>query len=101
MAFVKIAAARDVPVGSAVQVKMGEGAVAVCNVGGTLHAMDGICPHAGGPLGDGALTGTTLVCPFHGWTFDCVTGQNDVDPELKQAVYPVKVVNGEIWVDVG
>ena len=76
------------------------GAVALCNVGGTVHAMNGICPHSGGPLGHGMLSGTTLTCPFHAWEFDCVTGANDMDEGLQQATYPVKIERGEIWVDL-
>jgi len=100
MGFVKVAALKDVPEGSAVHVEMGEAAVAVCNIGGAVYAMDGICPHAAGPLGHGALNGTVLVCPFHGWAFDCVTGESDADDGLKQTTYAVKVENGEVWVDV-
>jgi nitrite reductase (NADH) small subunit len=100
MAFVKVAALKDVPERSAIHVELREGAVAICNIDGTLHAMDGICPHSGGPLGHGTLDGTTLVCPFHAWGFDCVTGESDVDDGLKQATYPLKVENGEVWVDV-
>ena len=35
--------------------------IALFNVDGTLHAMDGVCPHAGGPLGEGTLRGATIT----------------------------------------
>ena len=64
--------------------EIGDGdAVAVCNVAGTLYAIDGICPHSGGPLGHGALDGPILTCPFHGWEFDCRTGRSSADEDLK------------------
>jgi nitrite reductase (NADH) small subunit len=100
MAFVKVGVLRQLPPGSAMQVEIGENAVAVCNVGGELHAMEGICPHSGGPLGHGALEGHMLACPFHAWEFDCRTGTSDVDDYLKLATYPVKVENGDILVDL-
>ena len=100
MAFVKLAILSDVPPGSAIHIPVGEEAVAICNVRGELFAMDGTCPHAGGPLGHGALHGTTLVCPWHAWDFDCRTGLSDVDDVIKMATYPVKVENGEILVDL-
>jgi nitrite reductase (NADH) small subunit len=100
MALVKVGPAGLLPPGSAIHVEVDDGAVAVCNVGGQFHAIDGICPHSGGPLGHGALHGTTLVCPYHAWGFDCVTGASDADDELKLATYPVKVENGEIWVEL-
>jgi len=100
MAFVKIGALKHLPTGSAMHFEIGDGAVAVCNVGGTLHAIDGICPHSGGPLGHGALDGHLLACPFHAWEFDCRTGLSDVDEYLKLATYAVKIENGDIFVDL-
>jgi nitrite reductase (NADH) small subunit len=100
MAFVRVGALKLLPPGSAIQVEIGENAVAVCNVGGTLHAIDGICPHSGGPLGHGALDGPILTCPYHAWEFDCRTGTSGVDEYLQLATYKVKVEDGEILVDL-
>ncbi len=75
-------------------------AVAICNVEGELHAIDGICPHAGGPLGEGALHGRILVCPYHGWEFDCVTGVNLEDDIVRQARFDLKVENGDVLVNL-
>ncbi len=50
--------------------------VAVFTYKGTLYAIDNICPHEGGPLGEGSLDDTTVTCPWHGWQFDITTGQN-------------------------
>ena len=81
------------------EVESGERKIVVCNVEGQLHAMDGTCPHRGGPLGQGALHGRMVVCPWHAWEFDCTTGQHDYDPGLKQRRYDVKIEGGEILVD--
>jgi nitrite reductase (NADH) small subunit len=43
--------------------------------GGEVYAVQAECPHRGGPLADGLLGGTTLICPLHGWKFDLKTGQ--------------------------
>ncbi|HEV2199182.1 MAG TPA: Rieske 2Fe-2S domain-containing protein [Bryobacteraceae bacterium] len=100
MAFVRLAALSQLNEGLAIQVETQDGAVAICNVEGALYAIDGICPHSGGPLGDGALHGRILVCPFHGWAFDCVTGLSDAGDDLRQATYPVCTENGEIFVNL-
>ena|SRR5437868_4233206 len=100
MALVKVGPLKLLPPGSAIHVEFGDGAIAVCNVDGTLHAIDGICPHSGGPLGHGALDGSVLTCPYHAWEFDCRTGTSDVDEYLKLATYPVRVENGEILVEL-
>ena len=101
MALVKIGPLKLLPPGSATHVELDDGnALAVCNVAGALYAIDGICPHSGGPLGHGALDGPILTCPFHGWEFDCRTGTMPGDDLKLQATYPVKVEDGEIFVEL-
>ena len=100
MALRKIATLSGLPPGSLIQVDAGEETLAVCNAGGEVHALDGICPHAGGPLGHGALHGTTLVCPWHAWEYDCVTGENDRTPELRLDKFAVHVEGDDILVDL-
>jgi nitrite reductase (NADH) small subunit len=82
---------------------VGDGTYAVCNAGGEVYALDGICPHSGGPLGQGALHGTTLVCPWHAWEFDCRIRVKD--PEANEiddlvAKFSVKIDGDDILVDV-
>jgi nitrite reductase (NADH) small subunit len=100
MALVKVGRVSQLPPGSVMQADVGENSYAVCNVGGELHALDGFCPHAGGPLGHGALHGYTLVCPWHAWEFDCRTGANDFDPDVVVPTFPVNVDGGDILLDV-
>ena len=76
MPRVKVASLSKLPPGSAIPVHIGEETYAVCNATGEIHVLEGICPHAGGPLGEGALHGTNLVCPWHAWEYDCRTGVN-------------------------
>lgn len=49
--------------------------VCVANVNGRLCALNNICPHRGGPLGQGWLEGEAVVCPWHSWAFDTRTGE--------------------------
>jgi nitrite reductase (NADH) small subunit len=100
MPFIKVGPLSQLPPGSVMPVDIGDRTFAVCNVAGELHALDGECPHAGGPLGEGAVHGSTLVCPWHAWEFDCRTGANDFDPDVIVATFPVKVEAGEILIDV-
>jgi nitrite reductase (NADH) small subunit len=41
---------------------------------GAVFAVQAECPHRGGPLADGLVGGTTLICPLHAWKFDLTTG---------------------------
>ncbi|MBV8068951.1 MAG: Rieske (2Fe-2S) protein [Acidobacteriaceae bacterium] len=42
--------------------------------GGRLFATQADCPHRNGPLADGLVGGSTVICPLHGWKFDLSTG---------------------------
>ena len=79
---------------------MGEDCFALCNVEGQVYAVSGICIHRGGPLGQGALHGTTVVCPWHAWEFDCRTGANDYNPEIIVPTFGVQVVGDDILIDI-
>ena len=101
MAFVRVARASDVPTGVIQQVDAGGRPIALANVGGTFHAIDGTCLHRGGPLGEGVLEGTVVTCPWHGWQFDVLTGKNTLNPAAAVRCFQVELRGDEIFVDVG
>ena len=49
--------------------------VLICNVDGTLYAVENLCSHAQVPLDEGELRGCEIECLFHGATFDVRTGE--------------------------
>jgi nitrite reductase (NADH) small subunit len=100
MPFVKAADASDLAPGQVMEFASGGNTYAICNVDGELRAFDGICPHAGGPLGQGNIQDGRLICPWHGWEYDCRTGANDYDESLKLETFPVKIENGAILIDI-
>ena len=100
MPLLKVKPLAELPAGSVAEVGAGEALYAVCNVDGALYCIEGTCPHAGGPLGQGNLNGNYVVCPGHGWEFDCRTGLNDSDEDVKLTTFPVVVQDGVVLVDV-
>ncbi|MFL6465489.1 MAG: Rieske (2Fe-2S) protein [Bryobacteraceae bacterium] len=100
MPLVKVKALQELPPGDVVEVQNGEATYVVCNVQGSLRCLEGICPHAGGPLGQGNLSGNQIVCPWHEWAFDTATGVNDYDEDLTLKTYPVVVQDGTVLIDV-
>jgi nitrite reductase (NADH) small subunit len=72
--WVRLCGVSEAPVPGQVGEAEVEG-VAIClaNVGGELSALDNICPHRQGPLGQGWLEGDSVVCPWHSWMFDVKT----------------------------
>lgn len=96
-----VATLSDLPSGTCRQVDVDGLAIAICNVDGRIYAIGGECTHEGGPLGEGALDGTVVVCPWHDSRFDVTTGQV-VGPPAAESVpsYPVVVEGDDIKVDV-
>jgi nitrite reductase (NADH) small subunit len=97
--YVKMATVDELPEGAAKEVEHDGRIYALFNVGGQISVIDGICPHQGGPLADGALEGTCVTCPWHGWQFDIRTGKTPLGARIKQAVYDVKVEGQDVLVD--
>src|SRR5579859_1413486 len=73
--------------------------ICVANVNGTISAMDNVCLHRGGPLGQGMIEGNKVVCPWHGWAWDPTTGAAVQNPNTKVATYPLKIENGEVLIE--
>lgn len=64
---------------------------------GEVFATQAECPHRVGPLADGLLGGTTLVCPLHAWKFDLRTGEA-LYGNCDLTTYPVRLSDtGEIF----
>ena len=73
--------------------------VCVANVNGTITAMDNVCLHRGGPLGQGVIEKGKVVCPWHGWVWDPQTGQA-AHNAARLAVYRLKIENGEVLIEI-
>jgi len=98
--FVKMATLDELPPGGAIEVEHDGRIYALFNVEGVISAIDGLCPHQGGPLADGPLEGTLVSCPWHGWEFDVRTGKTTLNGRLKQPVFEVKVEGPNVFVAV-
>jgi nitrite reductase (NADH) small subunit len=88
--------------------------VGVFNVDGRFFALHNGCPHKGGALCEGPISGTTLPapdrqfvygrdgtivrCAWHGWEFDITTGEALADPNVHARTYRVVVENGVVVV---
>jgi len=97
---VRVAAVSDVPPGTAKEVMADDQVVALYNVEGTFYALDGVCPHAGGPLGEGTVHGTVVTCPWHGWQFDVKSGENCLNRQMTHKSFAVKVEGDDVLVEV-
>jgi nitrite reductase (NADH) small subunit/3-phenylpropionate/trans-cinnamate dioxygenase ferredoxin subunit len=96
--YVSVADAADISPGTGRTVVVDGRPIAVFNVEGTYHAIEGTCLHRGGPVGDGDLEGTTVTCPWHGWQYDVTTGHHLLDPSVGLTKHAVRVENGSVQI---
>ena len=81
----------DLTAGNRVEVEIEGKAITLCNVDGTVYALDNTCAHVGGPLGQGELKDDVITCPWHAWEYDVKTGACLSRSNIKLATYPVQI----------
>ena len=101
-AFTKAIPTADVPEGGVASATVNDRLIAILNRGGTFYALDGVCPHEGGHLGEGTIEGDELVCPWHEGRFRLESGEASPDTDWVRDIpsFPVKVEGGCVWVDL-
>lgn len=65
-----------------------------------FYAVNNRCPHRGGPLADGILNGTMLVCPLHARKYNLETGCDAAGNTACLKTYPTRVENGILFVEL-
>ncbi len=99
MKWIRITNADNIPLREGRSVRLGDDEIAIFNLGGRYVAIDNSCPHRGGPLCDGIVSGDTVVCPLHGWRVSLDTGAVlKPDVCVKVGTYPVSVEDGIVRV---
>ena len=98
--WLPVAEVAECPPGSCLERVVEDRIVALFNVAGTFYALDGVCPHQGGPLGKGCLDGATVTCPWHGWQFDVTSGQSRLSKAVVQPKFEVRVEGSSILVNL-
>ncbi len=74
--------------------------LAVCQVQGKYHAVDGKCPHRGAQLAEGELAGDLIVCPLHYFKYNLVTGRCVMPRHLKLRGFPVRQEGDELKIEL-
>ena len=99
MTWTRITPVENIPLREGRAVQVGDREIAIFNVDGRFLTIDNRCPHKGGPLCDGIISGTTVVCPLHGRRFDLESGLAVRASEpVSVTTYPTRVENGIILV---
>jgi len=100
--WVRITPVQNIPLREGRSVSVGSREIAIFNLGNRFLAVDGRCPHKGGPLAEGIVTGATVVCPLHAWKINLETGcaaKADVNPACV-ATYQTRVESGIVLIEL-
>lgn len=100
MSVERVCSLADIPEGEVRVVACAGRSLALSNIEGELHAIDNLCTHDDGPLGEGRLKGGNIICPRHGAAFDAKTGKARTLPAVKDvSAYTVSVDGDDVLVE--
>ena len=100
--WTRVTPCESIPVREGRLVKLDGRDIAIFNLGDRFVAIDNECPHQGGPLCDGIVSGTTVVCPLHGWKIDLGSGSvsRSADTPACLETFRVRVEEGIVMLEV-
>jgi nitrite reductase (NADH) small subunit len=100
--WIRVAARDSVPPREGRAALVGDREIALFNLGDRFVAVDNRCPHRGGPLADGIVAGTAVVCPLHAWKVCLEDGgvRRPADTPACVQTYPTRVDADVVWIEV-
>lgn len=98
--FVKVAEVESVTPDDGIIVKVKGREIAVFRLEDGFFAVDNVCPHLGGPIGEGIVRRDLVTCPWHDWSFSIKTGICTINPAAQLETFPVKVEDGQILIEI-
>ena len=98
--WVRVSAADHIPPREGRVVHLGQHEIAIFNLGSRFMAVQNRCPHKGGPLADGIVSGNTVVCPLHAWRLNLDSGVAERPAGREECLerYPIRLEHGVIVV---
>ncbi|MBW4687677.1 MAG: Rieske (2Fe-2S) protein [Komarekiella atlantica HA4396-MV6] len=116
MSWTKVLAVEALSPGARQVVKVGNQNILLLNHENQFYAVNSSCPHLNLPLKKGKINEAgAIVCPFHRSAYDLRTGEVQdwcpwppgvgkmlslVSQEKTLPVFPVRVEEGSIWIDL-
>jgi nitrite reductase [NAD(P)H] small subunit len=100
--WVRVTAVENIPQREGRSVRIAGHELAIFNLGGRFLAVQNQCPHRGGPLADGIVSGSAVVCPLHAWKIELDTGtvSRPADVEACVETYRVREESGVLLVEL-
>ena len=100
--WVRVTRCESVPLREGRAVTLAGREIAIFNLGDRFLATDNQCPHQGGPLCDGIVTGSSVVCPLHSWKVRLDSGnvERPAAGHSCVATYPTRIEDGVVWLQL-
>jgi nitrite reductase (NADH) small subunit len=109
MKWTRVTTRDNIPAREGRVVSLGGREIAIFNLGPAMDpgagdrflAVDNQCPHKAGPLADGIVTGTSVVCPLHSWKISLLDGRVERPSgagDIGVTTYPTRVEDGVVMV---
>lgn len=97
---IEVASADEIPDGEGLVVEVAGEQIAIFELEDGYYALDHVCTHQGGPLGEGKVEGGCVYCPWHGHEFDIKTGEHANIDRLDAQTFEVEERDGGLYVHV-
>jgi sulfoxide reductase heme-binding subunit YedZ len=97
--FVDVCAASDIAENRGRTVCLSGERVAIFRYDGKVSAVSNVCKHQNGPLGEGAIVGGCIVCPWHGYEYEPASGRAPAPFTERLPTFSVRVIRGRVLVN--
>jgi nitrite reductase (NADH) small subunit len=100
--WIRVTQCENIPLREGRAVEIAGKELAIFNLGERFLAIENRCPHRGGPLADGIVSGNLVVCPLHSWKV-CLDDGAVVKPAEERACvssYRTRVEDGVVCVQI-
>jgi nitrite reductase (NADH) small subunit len=100
--WIRVTPVENIPLREGRAVRIAGHEIALFNLGDAFLAVENRCPHRGGPLADGILSGRSVVCPLHAWKVDLASGQVADPPGAQGCIrrFRTRVEEGVVSVEI-
>ncbi len=101
--WIRVTSIDNIPIREGRPALVGDLEIAIFNMAdGRYLAAENRCPHKGGPICDGIVTGAAVVCPLHQWKVNLETGcvERPAGQQVCAVTYPTRVEDGVISIKV-
>ena len=99
--FITVGSVEELKMGDRLFIEIDEKPIVILNIAGHYYAIEDVCSHDDGPVGEGNLEGFEIICPRHGARFDVRTGKVLALPAFVDIpAYPVRLVGDQIEIGI-